>query len=92
MGYKNLTNGKLWQQLFDCPTFSINIIDDADGASPLCYVLLWMSASKVACVVLGLPRACFCDKTDGLETEVSAGDDCLLRLYHNNPNNNCKTA
>ncbi len=68
VGYKNLTNGKLWQQLFDCPTFSINIIDDADGASLLCCVLLWMSASKVACVLLGLPRACFCDD---LETEVN---------------------
>ena len=31
VGYKNATNGKLWQQLFNCSTFSVNIIDDANG-------------------------------------------------------------
>jgi glycerol-3-phosphate dehydrogenase (NAD+) len=31
VGYKSAANGKLWQQLFDCPTFKVNIINDPYG-------------------------------------------------------------
>ena len=35
IGYKNADNGKMFQQLFDCPTFRVNTIADAYGAFAL---------------------------------------------------------